>query len=98
MMVFDWDRAARIITERKPQSAYAGLSCDWAHTGGCIYKDGKIVTTDYTFLASTWDVPVLDIDGEAMPCYRMQQETTGWGAVTKWPKSARMILENDRKE
>lgn len=33
-MVFDWDKAARIIRERKPSTAAAGLSGDWEYTGG----------------------------------------------------------------
>lgn len=28
-MIFDWDKAARIIAERKPKEAMAGLRGDW---------------------------------------------------------------------
>lgn len=29
MMVFDWEKAARLIAERKPGIAGAGLEFDW---------------------------------------------------------------------
>lgn len=61
-MVFDCDKAARLIKERKPEEAHAGLSGDWEHTGGCIFLDGKPYTKSDTFLASTWATPELDID------------------------------------
>ena len=92
-MVFDWDKAAKIIRERKPKYAGAGLQNDWEYTGGTIYEDGKIVTDSYTFLASTWAVPELDLDGEIVECYIMGHEAHGWDSDTKWPKSARKILE-----
>lgn len=92
-MVFDWDKAAHIIIDRKPERASAGLRSDWEYTGGTIYKDGKAVFSAYTFLASTWAVPELDVDGDIIPCYKMQHEVPKWGAGTKWPKSAIRILE-----
>ena len=88
MMVFDWDKAARLIAERKPQIAMAGLRGDWKNTGGMIYEDGKLITDKYTYLASSWAIPELDMDGETVECYRMESETPKWHAHTKWPKSA----------
>lgn len=94
-MVFDWDKAAQIIKERKAQRAAAGLCEDWEYTGGCIYRDGEPVKDSCTYLASTWAVPELYIDGddETIPCYRMESETPGWDADTKWPDSALAILQ-----
>ena len=92
LMVFDWDRAARLIRERKPECASAGLRSDWEYTGGTIYEDGKPVMDDYTYLASTWAVPELDMDGEIVECYRMQHEVPQWDENTKWPYSALTIL------
>ena len=46
MMVFDWDKAARLIAQRKPRIAMAGLRGDWEFTGGVIYEDGVLVTKD----------------------------------------------------
>lgn len=45
-MVFDWDKAARLIQEKKPKWATAGLRGDWEYTGGTIYEDGKPVMDD----------------------------------------------------
>lgn len=95
MMVFDWDKAARIIAERKPKQAEAWLRGDWEWTGGTIYEDGKPVFDDYTYLASTWATPELDIDGEIIDCYVMQSETE-WDSGTKWPESALNILNDER--
>lgn len=93
LMVFDWNKAAEIIKDRKPKVASAGLCGDWEYTGGIIYEDGKIVTDSYTYLASTWAIPELDVDGETISCYKMQHEVPRWGSDTKWPVSARKILE-----
>ena len=92
LMVFDWDKAARIIKERKAESAAAGLRGDWEYTGGVIFEDGKPCKDDYTYLASTWAAPELSVDGDVIPCYNMQSEVPRWGYNTKWPKSALDIL------
>lgn len=92
-MVFDWDKAAQILKERRPQSAEAGLQGDLGFTGGAIWEDGKPVTEDYTYLASTWAPPVLIIGGKEIECYKMDTETD-WDCSTKWPESALNILNN----
>lgn len=97
-MVFDWDKAAMLIRERKPKYASAGLRSDWEYTGGTIYKDGKPVMDDYTFLASTWAVPELNMDGYIVECYRMKHEVPRWNPTTKWPKSALDILSAEEME
>lgn len=90
LMVFDWIKAAQIIKERKARNAAAGLSQDWEYTGGDILRDGKVIPKGetYTYLASIWAVPELEIDGEIIPCYKMQSEVNGWGADTYWPPEA----------
>lgn len=92
MKVFDWDKAARLIKEANPTEAGAGLSGDWEYTGGSIFEDGKPTEDGYTYLASTWATPELDMDGEIVDCYVMESETE-WGCDTRWPESARKILE-----
>lgn len=92
LMVFDWDKAAEIIRERKPAIACAGLGGDWEWTSGTIYKDGEPVKDSYTHLASTWAPPELEIDGKILDCYKMKSETPGWDDDTKWPESALAIL------
>lgn len=93
LMVFDWNKAARIIKDSGTKYACAGLSGDWAWTGGDIFDEGVPVYTEYTYLASTWATPEIEIDGELFDCYLMQSETDGWDADTKWPESALKILQ-----
>lgn len=91
MKVFDWDKAARLIKESGCKEASAGLSQDWEYTGGCIFKDGKPDLDSYTYLASTWATPELELDDEIVDCYIMESQTT-WNESTKWPESALKIL------
>ena len=94
MMVFDWLRAAQMIAERKAESASAGLSGDWEWTGGEILRDGLPVPPEdtYVFLASTWATPEIEIGGETMDCFKMQNETPGWDSGTYWPDDAKALL------
>lgn len=91
-MVFDWDKAARLILEKKPKEASAGLRSDWEWTGGGIWSEGKPVKDDYTYLSSTWATPELDLDGDVVECFRPGSEVPDWGPNTKWPASALAIL------
>lgn len=92
--VFDWDKAATLIKENKPDEAAAGLAGDWGATGGTIYRDGKPVPEEesYTFLSSCWATPELDMDCLRQDCYRMQSEVPDWDSGTYWPESALAIL------
>lgn len=92
--VFDWDKAAKIIKEKRPESASAGLSEDWVWTSGIIYENGKPIKNEYTFLASRWATPVLYFDGEEIECYQ-PAGYHGWDEDTKWPESALKILESE---
>lgn len=101
LKVFDWDKAAQIIAERKPETASAGLRGDWEWTGGTIFYDGHPITDrdeTYTYLASTWATPELEIEGQKIACYRMQDETPGWDSDTLWPESALEILKDAGEE
>ena len=93
LMVFDWAKAARLIREHQPEEAGAGLRGDWEYTGGIIWKDGKPYPEDdtYTYLASTWAVPELGMDGQVFECYIMEEKTE-WDAHTYWPEEALAIL------
>ncbi len=94
LMVFDWNTAAKLIKERNPQKASAGLRSDWEWTGGDIYKDGQPCLDDYTFLSSTWATPEIEIDGEVIACWIYQKDSDNWNSDTKWPESALNILKN----
>jgi hypothetical protein len=97
LKVFDWEQAARIIRDEKPQTASAGLADDWEWTGGDIYRGGQPVPQEdtYTFLASTWATPELDVDGDVRPCWRLQSATPGWDSKTYWPPEALAVLHGD---
>lgn len=90
-MVFDWDKAAQIISERGAKEAHAGLKGDWKLTGGCILRDGRPVRDSYTYLSSTWATPALRIGSDEIECFRMKKDCE-WDHGTKWPKSALSIL------
>lgn len=92
IMVFDWDKAARLINDKHPQYVEAGLRGAWECTGGTIYENGEPVMDSYTYLASTWAVPEIHLNGEYIDCYKMQSETPGWDGDTKWAQSALDIL------
>jgi hypothetical protein len=92
--VFDWELAAHLIAGRQPKKVRAGLSGDWEYTGGPIWRDGKPVPKEetYVFLASTWATPEIEIDGETLPCFRLASDSPGWAADTYWPPEALAIL------
>lgn len=96
LMVFDWIKAVRLIKEKQPKKASAGLSGDWEWTGGIIWKDGQPVPGEetYTYLASTWATPELDMDGVIVECYSMQSSTPDWNSSTYWPQEALDELNN----
>ena len=91
LQVFDWTKAAEIIRDEKPANVSAGLDGDWEHTGGDIYREGKIVEDDYTYLSSTWATPQICVDGQYRDCFVMESETK-WSSSTKWPDEAKAIL------
>lgn len=101
LMVFDWDRAAEIIRDKKPKWAVAGLQHDMEWTSGPIYEDGLPVTDSDTYLSSTWATPILEIkigdEVEEIPCFRMQHEVPEWGSDTNWPHSAMEILAKGKE-
>lgn len=91
-MVFDWEKAANLILKYRPKIASAGLSQDWENTGGIIYQNKQIVINTYTYLASIWAEPELDMDDKIYPCWRYDNEVSEWNYDTKWPKEAIDIL------
>lgn len=93
MRVFDWDKAATILKERNPESAIAGLASDMEYTSGIIWDDHKPNMDNYTYLASCWATPVLEIDGEEIECWKMM-DGSGWDSKTKWPDSAIAIIHS----
>ena len=99
LKVFDWEDAAKRIKARNPDSVSAGLSGDWEWTGGLIYKDGKPVPQEdtYVYLASIWATPQIEIDGDRQPCFVLQDKRPDWNSSTYWPKEALDILKTTRR-
>jgi hypothetical protein len=95
--VFDWDKAARLIREKKPSHAGAGLEDDWEWTGGDIYRDGEPITDSYTYLFSTWAIPELEMDDELIECWVYHSDKPEWNQDTKWPESALKILRGENE-
>lgn len=95
-MIFDWDEAARRIKRSGTLEASAGLRNDWEYTGGDILRKGNPVKEGetYTFLASTWAAPELDLGEGPEKCYLMASETD-WDEKTLWPPSALLILNTE---
>ena len=91
MKVFDWDKAAHLMKDKKAVHAEAGLSGDWSCTGGTILDGGK-PSKGYTYLASTWATPTLIVDGEEIDCW-IYETDTDWDSGTSWPQSALDIYE-----
>lgn len=104
-MVFDWDTAAKILKEKKPEWAEAGLDGDLGNTSDTIWylDENNEYRTErsHPYLASTWAMPVLilyyddkDKENETIACYVMESETE-WDEHTVWPQSALDILKED---
>ena len=91
MKVFDWDKAALLISQLKPAEVMAGLDGDWGWTAGYIYRDEAPIIDCYTYLASCWATPSIELDGKRHECWVLQ-EGGEWDANTKWPESALRIL------
>ncbi len=95
MKVFDWNKAAQMIADKKILNARAGLQFDMEYTAGTILKNGEPVFDDYTFLASNWATPVIEVDGDETPCWSYEGEC-GFNSDTKWPDSALQIIGKTR--
>lgn len=101
-MVFDWDKAVKIILENGYKNCGAGLDSDFEYTAGMILVEGKPYDEDYTYLASTWATPQLiiysDSDSgiddyeEVIDCYIMDSETT-YNYGTKFPEHLKELFK-----
>ena len=60
------------------------------YTAGEVWRDGKPVLDDYTYLSSMWATPVLEIDGEEIECW-IEDEVNNSASI-KWPKEALELL------
>lgn len=94
--VFDWNKAAQIIRDRKLFTVCAGLIEDWEYTGDYILVNGVIPKESEcrAFLSSTWATPALMLEDEMfVDCFIMASQSPKWDSGTFWPESARRILD-----
>lgn len=96
-MVFDWEKAARIIKEQGAQEAEAGLAGDMEYTGGRILSNGVPTPAEetYVYLSSNHAKPLLVIGADAIECFKLESQTPGWDAHTYWPPEALAILNEE---
>ena len=89
--VFDWVKAAKILKEKNPDEACAGLLEDMEWTAGTIWLEHKPYNEEYTYLSSRWATPVLEIDGEHIECWE-SSDGSKWNSDTKWPDEALALI------
>lgn len=92
--VFDWDKALKILEEKKVGYAIAGLESDMEWTSGEILVDGELTNDSYTFLSSTWATPVIvlkesedDDHYETIECWCYDTDEDNphkYGSSSKW--------------
>lgn len=94
---FDWVRAARLIADHPESTFRAGLGSDWDYTGGTIWENGKPVPHEdtYTYLASTWAIPEIEIDGKRIPCWKLEDRPVYSMDHTYWPDEALRIVRHE---
>jgi hypothetical protein len=93
--VFDWVAAAKIIKEKNPEIAEAGLQGDFEYTSGTIYEDGKVIRSESCYLSSNWATPILVInEDEVYECFIMEEQTE-YNQNTMWPEEALAIIESE---
>ncbi len=91
--IFDWNKAAQLIKDRKVSFASVGLQSDWEWTRDTIFEDGKPKLDASPYLSSNWATPELDLDGEIVSCYLLEDNNpNNWNQHTIWPQSALDIL------
>lgn len=101
-MVFDWDKAVKIILANGYKNCGAGLDSDYEYTAGTILFEGNTYDEDCTYLASTWAKPQLIIYSdphsglyeyeEVIDCYIMDNETT-YHSGTKFPEHLKELFK-----
>jgi hypothetical protein len=91
--VLDWNRAAEMVSARKPQRVRVVLS---GKCLGSIFLDGVPYFRDNLFLQASKPFSLLfDACTIAVPC-SCQIADTSWVGTTSWPTSALRLLNGGR--
>jgi hypothetical protein len=85
MKVFDWNKAAQLISDRGIRHAAAGLREDMGCTAVVILENGEPLVDADGYLASFWAIPVLAFfpkddptqEEEQLECYALAS-TVPW--------------------
>ncbi len=102
LMVFDWDKALRIIIERREKHpdlrAEAGLQGDWNATKRLIYNATGPLISGEEGLLSTWAVPTLILtwntnDQTEFECYIIGTKLLE-KSYSQWTEDQVNILKN----
>jgi hypothetical protein len=84
LMVFDWVRARRLLTESGVNSAVAYLASDYEWTAGAIWLGGAPSNEEYRYLSSMWAKPMLEYNGIEVECWVYAEAYEGtWS--NDWP-------------
>jgi len=89
--VFDWEKAALILADKRIMNAEVGLDEDWGWTSDTLIADGLPNRDCGAYLHSIWATPVIKLDDDTtIECWRPSSEVEDLDAV--WPESALNIL------
>lgn len=93
--VFDWNKAAQILRDRKTLTCKACIIEDYDETVGSILIDGEpALDFKFPYLSSCYGTPCIVFeDCDFVPCWIPQSESPDWTGYTYWPESARCILK-----
>ena len=91
--VFDWEKAARIISSNPNVCYHAGLLEDWYYTSDVIWINGKHRNHN-AYLFSQWATPIIvsSEDDTYTECWVHEVDRPEWDAETSWPKEAQDII------
>jgi hypothetical protein len=76
-MVFDWERAAKLMKAYDGENVRAGMKNAWTDfydNAGFILKNGEAVN-EAGIVASYNATPTIEIDGRLFPCFRWADES-----------------------
>jgi hypothetical protein len=96
--IFDWDKAARLIKEKKPKMpVLAGIKEDWHYTFGAIYDNGEIINDSSPWTYSNLYTPQMVINREFIECwiYAKEELIFSKDELNHWTESAINILNGN---
>lgn len=90
----DWDKIKTIIDQNPNSVVYAGLLEDWGNTSGLIYARGKYYDGD-VYGCSTWATPIVDVDGDEIECYVLEEPEDFSSGKPKWWGNGQQLYDEE---